>query len=64
MGRNLRKIFDYQRFEGNERLGAMIAHTEGKYLKRVSLEDDDLAFLNAAGSRSLEDREECDDSLD
>lgn len=47
---NLRGLFDYQRFENNQRLGAMIAQTEAKYLRRELLEDD-LEFLNAAGSK-------------
>ncbi len=47
---NLRGLFDYQRFEDNKRLGAMIAQTEAKYLRRELFEDD-LGFLNAAGSK-------------
>ena len=54
MMRNLRNIFDYQRFEGNARLSDMIARTEAKYLGRVALEEDALSFLNAAGSKALD----------
>lgn len=47
---NLRRLFDYQRFENNDRLSAMIASTEAKYLRRELFEEE-LGFLNAAGSK-------------
>lgn len=51
--KNIRKLFDYQRFEENERLSSMIRRTESKYLgsSRQELDEDDLFFVNAAGSR-------------
>lgn len=47
MDNKLRKLFDYQRFEGNERLAKFISETESRYAKNLS--DDDLSFVNAAG---------------
>ena len=47
MENKLRKIFDYQRFEGNGRLEKLISETESRYANALS--DDDLAFVNAAG---------------
>lgn len=48
----IRKLFDYQRFEENERLTSMIRKTESRYLgsARQELDEDDLFFVNAAGS--------------
>ena len=43
----LKKLFDYQRFEQNESLQAIISETESYYNRELS--DDDLFFVNAAG---------------
>ena len=47
MEKKLKKLFDYQRFERNERLEKLISETESRYAKNLS--DDDLSFVNAAG---------------
>lgn len=64
--KNLRKLFDYQRFEENERLSSMIRRTESKYLgsSRQELDEDDLFFVNAAGSREAYQKEDSDDASD
>lgn len=52
MNRTLKRLFDYQRFENNSRLGGMIREIETRYGLRggmQELSDDDLMFLNAAG---------------
>ena len=52
MNRTLKRLFDYQRFENDSRLGGMIRETETRYCLRggmQELSDDDLMFLNAAG---------------
>ncbi|MEE1052091.1 MAG: hypothetical protein UIB39_08370 [Lachnospiraceae bacterium] len=52
MNRTLKRLFDYQRFENDSRLGGMIRETETRYGLRggmQELSDDDLMFLNAAG---------------
>ncbi len=46
MNRTLKRLFDYQRFENNSRLGGMIYGLRGGMQE---LSDDDLMFLNAAG---------------
>ena len=43
----LTKLFDYQRFEGNSRLQALIDETEDRY--QHDLSDDDLEWVSAAG---------------
>lgn len=47
MEQKLKKLFDYQRFEKNEKLEKLIRETESRYAKELS--DDDLALVNAAG---------------
>lgn len=47
MESKLKKIFDYQRFERNEKLEKLISETESYYSRELS--DDDLLFVNAAG---------------
>lgn len=54
---NLRKLFDYQKFEGNERLAKMISDTESRYMRRQALDEDDLFMVNAAGSHDYFDKE-------
>jgi hypothetical protein len=48
MNTTLKGLFDYQKFEGNSRLAAMISDVEGRY--GVALDDADLEFVNAAGT--------------
>ena len=43
----LRELFDYQRFEGNRRLAALIERTA--FSHGESLSDEDLDYVNAAG---------------
>ena len=61
--KNIRKLFDYQRFEENERLSSMIRRTESKYLgsSRQELDEDDLFFVNAAGSKEAYQKEDLND---
>lgn len=47
----LSKLFDYQKFEGNEKLAKMIEETESKYGTKLSLED--LDRVSAAGEPDL-----------
>lgn len=48
----LRNIFDYQRFENNDRLSAMLADALGRYdfSGEGELSDDEAGLLNAAGT--------------
>ena len=48
----LREVFDYQRFENNDRLSFMLADALGRYdfSEEGELSDDDVDMLNAAGS--------------
>jgi len=48
MNTTLKGLFDYQKFEGNARLAAMISDVESRY--GVALDDSDLEFVNAAGT--------------
>lgn len=45
--KKLPKLFDYQRFEQNEKLGRLIQETEGRYARELS--DESLELVNAAG---------------
>lgn len=47
MEKALKAMFEFQRFEQNERLGRLIAQTESRYSR--ALEDDELWQVNAAG---------------
>ena len=47
MEKKLKKLFDYQCFEKNERLEKIIKETESRY--GGELFDDDLSLVNAAG---------------
>ena len=47
MENKLKKLFDYQRFEKNEKLEKLIQETENGYAAELS--DEDLSFVNAAG---------------
>lgn len=48
----LRNIFDYQRFENNDRLSAMLTDALGRYdfSGEGELSDDEVGLLNAAGT--------------
>jgi hypothetical protein len=50
MERKLRRVFDYQKFTSNTRLGAMIAETERRY---QALNDEDLFLVSAAGDTDI-----------
>ena len=47
MEKKLKRLFDYQRFEQNEKLEKLILKTESRYSKELT--DDDLSLVNAAG---------------
>lgn len=51
MEKKLKKLFDYQRFEKNERLEKIIEETESRYAQELS--DDDLSLVNAAGEPEI-----------
>ena len=46
----LTALFDYQRFERNERLQALIEDTENRCMNALS--DDDLEWVSAAGEET------------
>ncbi len=48
--KQLTALFDYQRFERNKRLQALIDDTESRRL--CSLSDDDLEWVSAAGEET------------
>ena len=45
--KKLKKLFDYQRFEQNEKLEKLIQETESRYTKELS--EEDLSLVTAAG---------------
>lgn len=47
MERKLSKLFDFQRFSGNKRLGLVIATVESRYAGALS--ENDLKMVSAAG---------------
>lgn len=47
MEKKLGLLFDYQDFEGSDRLGKLISETQGRYAQELS--DDDLEDIAAAG---------------
>ena len=47
MEKKLKNLFEYQRFEKNERLEQLIREAESRYAKELS--DADLSLVNAAG---------------
>ena len=47
MENKLKKLFEYQKFEQNERLAKLIAETEARQAAEIS--DDDLEMVTAAG---------------
>lgn len=52
MEKKIKKLFDYQRFEKNEKLEKLIRDTESRYAKELS--DDDLSHVSAAGEDTPE----------
>lgn len=51
----LTKLFDFQRFEGNEKLQAVIDETENRRLHNLT--DDELEWVSAAGEDSPKEKE-------
>lgn len=57
MTKKLTALFDYQRFERNERLQALIEDTENRCMNALS--DDDLEWVSAAGEETdLKDKKD------
>lgn len=52
MERTLIRLFDFQRFEGNRALQAVIDDVHSRYAMR-ELRDNDLVFVNAAGAAGI-----------
>ena len=48
--KRLTALFDYQRFEGNKKLQALIEDTENRCMNALS--DDDLEWVSAAGEET------------
>lgn len=61
MESKLKKLFDYQRFEQNEKLEALIRESEESFVRELS--DDELFLVNAAGEIEMNtpDPEETDE---
>ena len=55
MEKKLEQMFEYQRFAGNKKLESMLYAAENRY--PVQLSDEDLDFVNAAGTRRISDTE-------
>ena len=50
MEHTLKRLFDYQRFQGNDRLEKLILNTEGRYPgTSQGLSDEELGSVSAAG---------------
>ena len=47
MEKKLKSLFEYQRFEKNEKLEKLISQTESRFERELS--EDDLFLVNAAG---------------
>ncbi len=55
--KKLKALFDYQRFERNKRLQALIEDTENRCMNALS--DDDLEWVSAAGEETdLKDKKD------
>jgi len=50
MEQKLKKLFDYQKFQRNSRLDAMLAEAEGRC---AEVDEDTLELISAAGADSL-----------
>ena len=48
MENKLSRLFDYQKFSGNDALADIINDVESRYPSAKELSDDDLFFVNAA----------------
>lgn len=55
----LSSIFDFQRFEGNKKMQALIDDTESRYA--YALSDDDLEWVSAAGEIESKEKKNDDD---
>ena len=51
MEQKLKRLFDYQKFQKNHRLEAMLTEAKGRY--QGSLSDDALEMVSAAGNSQL-----------
>ena len=56
MADKLKRLFDYQRFEGNSRLQKLIGETEAR--SGAELSDDQLELVSAAGDPGQTGRDE------
>lgn len=54
--KTLAALFDFQRFEGNPALGALIEETEERCAHNLS--DDELAWVSAAGEQTATEKNE------
>ena len=52
MENKLKKLFDYQRFEQNEKLEKLVRETENHYATELS--DEDLSLVSAAGESGID----------
>ena len=59
MNKKLKMLFDYQRFEQNEKLEKLIQETESRYAKELS--EEDLSLVSAAGEIKEEQKTVADD---
>lgn len=59
MDKKLKMLFDYQRFEKNQRLEELIRETESRYAKELS--EEDLSLVSAAGEIKEEQNKFTDD---
>lgn len=50
MENKLSRLFDYQKFSGNDALADVIKDVESRYPETRELSDDELFFVNAAGA--------------
>ena len=50
----LKRLFDYQRFEGNAALQQIIHSVHARYTARRQLEPDELEYIAAAGIPGIE----------
>lgn len=62
MEKKLKQMFDYQAFSGNKEIDRMMKEAETRYGSALS--DDDLFFVNAAGTDIDLDREKKDQKDD
>ena len=50
MENKLSRLFDYQKFSGNDALADVIKDVESRYPETRELSDDELFFVNAEGA--------------